>query len=244
LPDNHMYLADLLSLFLAQVETEDPWASPWFRFAYLPLATAFIVWLLGFGTEFAKKRWAEKLEKDKAQIKLDAQLKELLNVERIKAVSFFASEVEKLREGIHSGFGGGGVLAWVKPYQEVLKPNADVIKRAESNVQLMNEIDRYVNQNALLLGKDIVLFWVKYQQALQALAAHLMTAENEMYVGYSLGDLRTSMYNDLTACLERTVGLPAKNLANAEERSAAHTEGHQLGNALFKETEKKWRSGQ
>lgn len=81
-------LWDLTSLLVAQADSDDPWASPWFRFANLPIATAIIVGLLGYATEFAKKRWAEKLENDKVQIKLDAQLKELLNVERIKSVSF------------------------------------------------------------------------------------------------------------------------------------------------------------
>jgi hypothetical protein len=226
---------------LADISLDEFGASPWFKFVYLPFAIGLFTWALGLLTEMYKRKRDEKLEKTKVQLKLDAQLKELLNIERIKAVSFFASEVERLREGINSGFGGGCVLAWVKPFQDVQKPKPDVVCRAEANVQLLNEIDQYVNRNGLLLGKDIVLFWVKYQQSLQALAAHLLEHESEPFVSYSLGDLRTQMYNELTECLEKTVGLPAKNLANAEERSDAYNSGHELGVRLFKANEAKWK---
>jgi hypothetical protein len=46
--------------------------------------------------EMYKRKRDEKLEATKVQLKLDSQLKELLNINPIKAVSLFASEIEKL----------------------------------------------------------------------------------------------------------------------------------------------------
>ena len=203
--------------------------NPWLQI----LITAALAWVLGLATEFYRSRKAKELEGTKLNLKLDVQLRELLNIERIKVVSEFVTKVEVLREGLHTGYAGGLIIAWGKPSQDVWEPEPAVIQRASENIALIFEIDKFVNQNGLLLGKHLVEYWVKYQRALNALSVRLYTRDGEPYVGYSLGELTTLMYDDLVACLENTIGLPANFLAKAEERSKASTEGNELAKKLF-----------
>ena len=210
---------------------------PIVKVVLFPVLSGLAAWLAVLATENFKAKKALKLEKTKIEYKLDSQLRELLNTERIKAVSHFAAEIEKVREGINENF-GAGVLAWLNgvPRKLNIDPEDSLIIRAKSNAALIYGLERFVNENAVLLGREVFLYFAKYKQAIHALAVRLHDPKHEVLVEHAIGKVRSGMYDDLVAVLEKTFGLGTNTLASDAERRVAVDEGSHLAKRLFDES--------
>lgn len=219
-------------------QTAPPAVSPWATFLLIPLLTAIFVWALGLLTELWKGKLAHRQDKARAQIELEDQLKKLLNQERIAAITKFYTDFEALRTSVTGPF-GSGVLGWfLPPNPPGFAENDPGLSMAKENFRLVADLDRQVRDNGLLLGKQIVLLWKKYEASIRVLAIQLHEPRKSVYVEWSLERLRAEMYEDLARAVESTVGLPQKSIATDSEMREAFEQGRSLGEKLLAQAEK------
>lgn len=197
---------------------------------------------LAASLELQRSAYSESLEQAKHEWQLRDQLKVLLSDKRIDLIASYAERISTIQEKLNPSLHGAYTLAWIGLYQTANNLDQPRIKQAEESSKLLLDMEGFVKQNQLLLGRALVLTWHRHQRALDTLAAYLLDPTNEMSLTITLGEEMELLHNDTQQALEDTIGLAGGALATREELSKAIADGNEKARELFEANKSKYKA--